>query len=111
MNLHFPKCLKTSNENTILVMDRLSNAYLFRNGFFQKITSDFQLEESMFDFELTILDGQPTMIGGNEIIVKQLSISDDMILSTTSATNQLSQKRHSFCLVEVPISFFDDFEN
>ena len=111
MNLHFPKCLKTSNENTILVMDRLSNAYLFRNGFFQKITSDFWLEESMFDFELIILDGQPTMIGGNEIIVKQLSISDDMILSTTSATNQLSQKRHNFCLVEVPISFFEEFEN
>ena len=111
MNLHFPKCLKTSNENTILVMDRLPNVYLFRNGFFQKITSDFRLEESGFDFELTMLDGLPTMIGGNENIVKQLSISDDMILSTTSATNQPSQKRHNFCLVEVPISFFDEFEN
>jgi hypothetical protein len=111
MNLHFPKCLKTSNENIILVMDRLSNVYLFRNGFFQKITSDFRLEESGFDFELSMLDGLPTMIGGNEIIVKQLSISDNMILSTTSATNQLSQKRRNFCLVEVPISFFDEFEH
>ena len=96
---------------TVLIMDQDSNTYLFKNGFFQKIQFVSTLENSGLDYKLTMLDGIPTIFSEAGIDVQQLSISDDKIMSSTFAKNQLSQKRHNFGLVQVPLSFFDVSEN
>ena len=95
---------------TVLVLDQDSNAYLFENGFFQKIQFVSTFENSGIDYKLIMLDGIPTIFSEAGIDVQQLRISDDKIMSSTFAKNQLSKKRHRFGLVQVPLSFFEEFE-
>ena len=56
-----------------------------------------------------MLDGKPTILGGNEISVTQLQLSDKNITSKI-AKNSLSHKRFDFGLAEVPLSLFGRFE-
>ena len=90
--------------------DKQKEVYLFKSGFFQKIQFDSILQNPGLDYKLTMLDGKPTIFSEAGINVQQLSISDDMVMSSTFAKNQLSQKRHNFGLVQVPLSFFEECE-
>ena len=100
--------MKISSDGTVLVIDQVSNSYLFKSGYFQKVEFQTMLQDSGLEFKLTMLDGQPTIFSEAEINVQQLSISDDMVISSTFAKNILSTKRHSFGLVQVPLSFFEE---
>ena len=58
-----------------------------------------------------MLEGKPTILGGDEVHVEQLQwFNENQAIDATSTKNSLSQKRFNFGLAEAPFSMFSKYE-
>ena len=109
-DLHFdsqcPKCIKAWDDESLIIFDSLlaKKQFIFRDGLFQTLNIEHLHQRE--DFQLAILEGWPSILGGKFSHVEQIKMSQDQNVRVEHAKQKVQSNRFYFGLVHVPQSLF-----